>query len=259
MNHPHNNNKIFALVVFLVMLVAGGAQQAQASTSAEAAPQGIFTVSLADAEHAVARALEREGAADIVAADITSTRLGTLYRQGQAIGIDVNTLKFDDPKAGAFSANLYFMKGEDVMSVLPVSGRYEEMIPVPVVRQRLTNSETIEEADLDEVLYPASRLRKGMALSAAEVIGKSPVRIISKGRPIRLGELKAPAILQKGDKVQMRYRTKYMVISTLGEALQDGAQGENIRVRNFESGAVVQAHVASGSEVIVGGTPSLIE
>lgn len=229
-----------------------------ATTPARAEQDGIFTVTLSEAEQTVSRALEKEGAADYASASITSSRLATLYRYNRAIAVDVKTLKFDESKE-QFSANLYFMDGEDVISVLPVSGRYEEMIPLPVARHRMTHNDTVALEDLDEVLYPAARMRKDTALSATDIVGKSPVRAISAGRPIRLSELKAPAVLQKGAKVQMRFHTPYMIISTLGEALEDGAEGERIRVRNFESGAIVQAQVASGSEVYVGKRPFIVE
>ncbi len=220
--------------------------------------EGLFAVSLKEAEDAVARALEKEGAADIVSASITSTRAATIYRHRKAIQIAVKTLKFDE-KAGEFSANLYFTTDEGVMSALPVSGRFEEMVPIPVVRHRMTHGEAIMAEDMDEILYPAARLRKDIALSPKQVIGKSPVRIVSKERPIRLSELKSPPVLQKGDKVQMRFHTPFMAISTLGEAMEEGAQGDSIKVRNYESGAVVVAHIASASEVYVGKRPFLVE
>lgn len=248
-----NNKRIFSGFWFLAAVFC-----LLLSTPARAEEKGIFTVTLSEAEQAVSRALEKEGAADFVSASITSSRLATLYRYNRAIAVDVKTLKYE---AGdeRFSANLYFLDGDDVISVLPVSGRYQEMIPLPVARHRMTHGETITMEDLDEILYPASRMRKGTALSAADIVGKSPVRIISEGRPIRLSELKAPTVLQKGAKVQMRFHTPFMIISTLGEAMEDGAEGERIRVRNFESGTIVQAQVTSGSEVLVGNRSYIIE
>lgn len=238
------------------LLVAGFFLLAAAPAKAE--QDGIFTVTLNEAEQAVSRALEKDGAADFVSASITSSRLETLYRYDRALTVDVKTLKYE-AKEERFSANLYFLDGEDVISVLPVSGRYQEMIPLPVTRHRMTHGETIVMEDLDEILYPAARMRKDTALSAADIVGKSPVRAISAGRPIRLSELKAPTVLQKGAKVQMRFHTPFMIISTLGEALEDGAEGERIRVRNFESGTIVQAQVTSGSEVLVGNRSYIVE
>lgn len=220
--------------------------------------EGIFTVTVEDAEKAVAKALEEKGAAEIVASHITSSRNGVLYRYGKALEVGVKTLKFtpDDQK---FSANLYFVSDGEVMSVTPVSGRYEEMVALPVARNRLMRGNVITEDDLEEITYPISRLQSNMAQSADQIIGKTPQRAVSKGRPIRISELKAPSILQKGTKVQMRFLTPYMVISTVGEALEDGAKGESIRVKNFDSGKIVAAQIASSSEVVVSSTPFRIE
>ncbi len=251
-----HNKKIWVLLLLAGAFAAP--QHSQATTSQPLKEDGIFTITVEEAEEAVARALEKEGVADMISAKITNTRPGVLYRHNHALGVEVKTLKFEERDAH-FSANLYYVSNGEVMSVAAVSGRYEEMIALPVARHRLHRDDEIAAGDLDEIAYPISRLRKDTIVSAKQIIGKTPLRIVSKGRPIRLSELKAPNMLQKGARVQMRFLTPFMMISTTGEAMEDGAEGDSIKVRNFESGTIIEARVHSESEVVVGNAPFRVE
>jgi flagella basal body P-ring formation protein FlgA len=217
----------------------------------DAASNALFAVSVEEGEQAVARALEEEGVAQTIAARITSVSSDALYRSDQPLHVEVRTLKHDTASQ-RFSANLLFLNGEEVVSAVPVSGRFEEMVLISVARQRITRGQVITEDDLEELAYPASRMRKDTVLAMEDMIGKMPRRTISQGRPVRLSELGSPRVLKKGAEVRMRYATPYMSISALGEAMEDGAEGERVRIRNLSSGAVVEAQIASESEVWVG-------
>lgn len=252
--------KHYKKIWVLLLLLTGVFVAPQHSLAAPSLPaeDGVFTVTVEEAEEALARALEAEGAADMVSAKITNTRPGVLFRHKHALGVEVKTLKFEE-RDGHFSANVYFISNDEVMSVAAVSGRYEEMIALPVARHRLHRGDEIVADDLDEIAYPISRLRKDTIVSAKQIIGKTPLRIVSKGRPIRLSELKTPNVLSKGARVQMRFLTPFMIISTTGEAMEDGAEGDSIKVRNFESGTIVEARIHSESEVVVGNAPFRVE
>lgn len=256
MKKHHNKKRMLSVSLSLLLMAA--ASPASAAEGAALISNGVFTVTVDEAEDALARAIEQEGTADMVAATITNTRSNVLYRYDNALQTEVKTLKINDHD-GRFSANLYFVSGDEVISAAPVSGRYEEMVMVPTARQRLRNGDIIAANDLEDISYPVSKLRKDTVMDAAELIGKTPERVISDGRPIRMAELQTPSILEKGATVQMRYKTPYMTISTAGEALEDGAEGDTIKVRNVESSKIVEARIQSAEEVIVSNTPIRVE
>ncbi len=213
-------------------------------------------VTLQEAEKAVGAAIVADGLAEIADATITSTRLPVLYRAPRPVTLEIRTLKAgEDSKA--WSAHLYVMDGEDVITALPLSGRFEELTMVPVLRQRVHRGDTIEQSDIDYQPQPVARLRKDTVLNPKEMIGLTPARIISAGRPVRNSELQQPAVLEKGANVTMQFDSPFMTIRTVGEAMEAGALGELIRVKNHDSGVTVQARITSPDTVTVGGRESI--
>ena len=212
----------------------------------------LFSVSLKEAEASAAAALIAEGVADSLKADIISTRAPFLYQYKQPLEVQVRTLKHDAAER-SWSANLLFAHEGEVISAMPVSGRYEETTRVPVLSQRLTHGEMIAESHVEMKVFPASKVRQDVVLDSKQLVGTTPRRTISINRPIRLDEVQQPDVVQKGSLLKMTYQTPYMQITTTGEALQNGAAGQAIRIRNSDSNAIVYGTVISAEEVQVNG------
>jgi flagella basal body P-ring formation protein FlgA len=215
----------------------------------------LFSVTLDEAEASVAAALIAEGVADDVKVEIVSTRQPLLYQYKQPLEVRVKSLKTEE--AGrTWSGNLLFVAKGEVVSAMPVSGRYDEVERLPVLSQRIAHGETITAEHVVMKPFPRSRIRPGMVTDEKELIGKTPRRTISVNRPIRADEVQAPDVLQKGSMVKMLYQTPYMEISTLGEALEGGAVGQSVRVRNRDSGMTIYGTVLSADEVQVSAQPA---
>ena len=90
------------------------------------------------------------------------------------------------------------------------------------------------------------------------MLGQSPRSIISAQRAIRANELTQPVVIKKGEAVEMSFTTKYMHIKTTGIALEDGAKGASIRVKNEKSGKAVSARVEDAGKVEVNGSGAAI-
>ncbi|MFO1241936.1 MAG: flagellar basal body P-ring formation chaperone FlgA [Rickettsiales bacterium] len=217
-----------------------------------------FQFTLDDAEEALSGMLQEQGIADHIKATVGSARNPILYKYGKPFSVAIKTLKFDADKR-TFSANLFFMDSGDVLSAKPISGSYTEMVEVPMLKQSLSKGQEITEDNIYTKLLPTSRLRADTVTDSETLIGKTPRRAISDNRPIRKLELMSPSIMEKGSVVTMRYQTPFMTISTTGEALQPGSEGDMIRVKNTESNITVSAKVISDSEVLVGAQPSQIQ
>ncbi len=76
-------------------------------------------------------------------------------------------------------------------------------------------------------------------------------------RPVTADQVLAPSFLQqaeavrKGERVMISARAGSTVVRVSGEALSDGAEGQQIRVRNQTSGRVVKARVIGPGQVQV--------
>ncbi|NET71303.1 MAG: flagellar basal body P-ring formation protein FlgA [Sphaerospermopsis sp. SIO1G2] len=207
-----------------------------------------FQLMLEDVETAVSEALASNGVADHVKASVTSTRAPLLYAGHELVAVELAGLDYDERRR-AWSANMLIVKDHDVVKAHPISGRYQEQRPLPVLVRRVQHGHILEEGDIEMRMFSVTSLRNTTITDSAEMVGKTPVRMISKGRPIRRSEVKIPDVMSDGTTVHMRYHSPFIEITTMGEALESGGIGDYVRVRNLDSQEVIRAQIISANEV----------
>lgn len=213
------------------------------SQQSATSPEKSYQLYAKDIEAAISTALVQAGAGEKISAQVVGRRSLPLYESEAAVSVQIKTLRFDD-KATSWSANLLFMNGKgEVQSAMPVSGRYQEMVEIPVLRLAVNANDVIKESDVATMDYPLSRTRKDMVLDKTTLIGKSPRRVISANRPIREEEIAPPKVVRKDEMVRIRYASGPLIIETNGQALDAGSVGDIVRVRNIDTKKLVQAKV----------------
>lgn len=238
-----------ALMLAAQAFAAAPPADATAPVKASAAP--MFQLSYADAEQAVSLALVEKGAGAKIAAMITGRQSGRpLYSYNKPTAINVRGLQFD-PKTREWKASLLFVAGGNVISALPASGRYDQIIEVPVLKRTVVHGDVIGQQDIELRDFPVGQTRTDTITDLSDLIGRSPVRGISQGRPVRASEVETPAVIKKNAIVQMRYVMPGMEITATGQTLKEGAKGDVIMVKNTASHRVVRAVVADASTVDV--------
>ena len=228
-------NRPYFLALWVALFLIGAIDIAH---SEEVAPS--YKVTSDEVESIAAAALEEMGAGENIAASLVGRYQRVLYRHASPFNVELNVSDYD-ARAMRWHGDLIILSNDEEVESIPLSGRYEALIEVPVLTRRLHRSDIIEEADLEWVAVPEHRLRKDVLMSAEELIGKAPRRVISEGRPIREAEIENPIITAKGDIVQVIYTTPFMELRTIGMALEEGAKGDHIRIRNSESDIVIHA------------------
>ncbi|MBQ5949778.1 flagellar basal body P-ring formation protein FlgA [Massilia sp. ST3] len=83
----------------------------------------------------------------------------------------------------------------------------------------------------------------------ALALGQSSRRSLRAGEILRASQLTAPVVVKRGDQVIMVARHEGIEVSMAGEALDAGARGAIVRVRNAASGQVVRMRVAGAGTV----------
>lgn len=215
-----------------------------------------FEISTKDLEHAAAILLQEQNLAEQIRASVLPSGTPIFYRADHPITLKLVGMQVDTA-AKRWQANAHIIADGKTERVTPVSGRYDELIAVPVLRRQITNRDVIEAADLETQMIASSKLRQDIITEESGLIGHSARRIISAGRAIRAGEVMTPMVITKGANIEMLYRTPYIAIRTSGEALEDGAAGTVIRVKNVDSGRAVSAKVLSANRVEVTPTQSM--
>jgi flagella basal body P-ring formation protein FlgA len=92
----------------------------------------------------------------------------------------------------------------------------------------------------------------GAVTTIAEAVGKEAKVTLYPGRPILLGQLGAPALVERNGLVRMNYVRGPLRIVTDGRALDRAGVGEPVRVMNLASKQTVTGVVAPDGSVEVG-------
>ncbi len=149
---------------------------------------------------------------------------------------------------GRFEANIW---SEPQETIFTASGRFQEVIDVPIPVRDIAPGEIIAEHDLSWQSYPKSRIRRSQITDMRELIGKEAARRIQEDRLISARDVQAPRLVIKGQQATVTFRHPYMELSTTGQVLEDGAAGDTVRVRNINSSSVVTATVMADGNLVI--------
>lgn len=92
----------------------------------------------------------------------------------------------------------------------------------------------------------------GALSDVAQAIGMEARINLYPGRPIRPGDLRPPAIVERNEIVSLRYNHGGLLVMTEGRALDRAAEGEALRVINLASRQTVTATAIGPGLVTVG-------
>jgi flagella basal body P-ring formation protein FlgA len=122
--------------------------------------------------------------------------------------------------------------------------------PVLVLTRSVKRGETLKESDF--AVRPLRVGRAGIYASRfSEAAGRTLRKNLSQGEAVPLNLLVAVPIIEKGKVVTIVVRSGGVTVRAQGEALESGALGDVIDVRNLAGRAVVKAVVAAEDTVEV--------
>jgi flagella basal body P-ring formation protein FlgA len=205
---------------------------------------------------AVKSQLESEQLAENLSVTLTAPKNRILYQYTKPITLKLHAVSIA-PSNRAWQAQAYIISNNATIAVIPVSGRYEAIQRVPVLSHNLSRDDVITVADIDFIEMPARRMPNSTVLDAQSLIGFSPKNRISSKRPIRAHEITKPRLITKKGQVELIYSSNYITIRGVGQALEDGAQGDLIRIKNIDSGRAITARVIGQNKAEVNLTKAL--
>ncbi|MFW5858099.1 MAG: flagellar basal body P-ring formation chaperone FlgA, partial [Planctomycetota bacterium] len=128
----------------------------------------------------------------------------------------------------------------------------EATLPVVMPRRPLDRGHLI---GADDVFLEQAPLRQGARAYSRldEVVGKRTRSSLRPGTPIRVGSIEVPPLVHRGQAVTVSAQVGRLVVRHRGEALQTGAAGDVIMVRNLNSRRQYPARVEpDGRMALVG-------
>jgi flagella basal body P-ring formation protein FlgA len=92
-----------------------------------------------------------------------------------------------------------------------------------------------------------------LAMASGDIVGMAAARTLLPGQSIPMASVAPPRALRAGAPVKMLYVDGGLTITASGSALQDGAVGQLVKVRNDDSGVTVSGRVRGDGSVLVNG------
>jgi flagella basal body P-ring formation protein FlgA len=138
-----------------------------------------------------------------------------------------------------------------------VTGRFYPLLRVPVLVRPVARGDVIHRRDVDWVQVREHRLRADVATTLEQVLGLSPRRPVRAGQPLRTADLLPPVLVAKGSLVLITLRRGNMTLTAKGRALDSGARGDVVRLRNVHSQKLLEAQVTGPAQVEIADPPAV--
>jgi flagella basal body P-ring formation protein FlgA len=134
---------------------------------------------------------------------------------------------------------------------LYLPARVKRLETVVIAKHELMRGQPLRRSDLTLEQHDVGRLRRGYFVDLQRVIGQIPERNLPRGRVLSPKQLKAPDAIARGSEVSIVASIHGIQARMKGLALDNGALGERIRVKNLSSNKELEARITSAGTVQV--------
>ncbi|ASQ46117.1 flagellar basal body P-ring formation chaperone FlgA [Legionella clemsonensis] len=139
------------------------------------------------------------------------------------------------------------------------NNRWTLFVPVKIIVQKLVvtakhpliKGTLITEDDLETQEIDISQLKQGYFNKVSDVINQICKTNIAQGGVITPHLLRAEPLVHKGERIAIQALSENFSVSMEGIALNDGADGDLIRVKNLSSKKIIEAQVSAKRQVRV--------
>jgi len=207
-------------------------------------------ISREEIEDTILAALSKYGAEKSMSVEL-SNRLMRLYVPTGALAqVGVEDISYE-PRTGRFSAIIKAPANDPRAERNRVTGRLHEITEIPVLVRRMLKKEVITKRDIKWVRTRNDRIRRGTVLELDELIGMAVKRGLRADRPIQTSAIQRPILVAKGSLVTIILKAPKMTLTARGKSLDNGADGDTVRITNSQSKKVIEAEVTGTARVAV--------
>lgn len=132
-----------------------------------------------------------------------------------------------------------------------VPGRVSVQRPVVVMAASRPRGALLSESDLAMEHRDLGALPAGYVTDPAELVGKELRRPVQARAVVLPGMARAPELVRRGERVTLQAAAGGIAVHSEGEALNAGALGERVRVRNLSTRRVVEGTVGGDGLVLL--------
>lgn len=164
--------------------------------------------------------------------------------------VAVRDLVWDD-RLRRFSATIEAPAGAPDAARTRIAGRVFTTISVPMLTRGISRGDIIGEGDVEWAETRVETMRRDALTDIADVVGKSARQTLRPGLPLTANDVQRPVLVAKGALVTMVLKMPQMSLTSQGRAIQNGAEGEMIRITNTQSNMTVEGRVEGPNLVSV--------
>jgi flagella basal body P-ring formation protein FlgA len=155
------------------------------------------------------------------------------------------------PINGAFSLKMAVcVDGKDV-GRLTLSGWVNRYEPVVCTTRYISRGEILSNDDIVLKKINISKAPARLVRVAANAVGKQVKSSLKAGGVVRHNLLESPPMIEKGSQVKILATSGGIQVTTIGIAMDEGREGDQIKVENIASKKLIVGRVASRSTVEV--------
>ena len=123
--------------------------------------------------------------------------------------------------------------------------------PIVISTRPLKRHSVLQSSDVHLIERDVGLLGQGYLTDLNQVIGHKLTRTLISDQVVSPAAIAQAELVRRGDQVMISAAGSRMSVRMSGEALSDGAQGVQIRVRNLSSGRIIKARVVAPGQVEV--------
>jgi len=132
------------------------------------------------------------------------------------------------------------------------AGGEAKNLPVPNIT--IYPGDKIKDDWLVERDFSANAISMRIVVDRREgLVGKIARRTLLPGVPVPVTAVSEPRLVTNGEKVKMVYTEGGLTITAYGSALQAGAAGDVVTVRNLDSGLTISGIVQTDGSILING------
>ena len=207
-------------------------------------------IDMGEIEIALRRALTRQGLSKRHKIELFNREIRVFAAIDAKQPYEIGNVRFD---AGSvrFTASLIVFDNSEVQRIVGLNGRAFTIVEIPVLTQSMRPGEVIQRGNVEWIGIRADAVDRNAVVDLAEVVGQTPRHRLHAGTPIRRGDVRPPVVVAKGSIVTLELRTRRMTLIARVKAVENGAKGQTIRLRNTRSKRTLEGVVVGPGRVVV--------
>jgi flagella basal body P-ring formation protein FlgA len=207
-------------------------------------------IKVEEIEEQITRELVDSGMRPDMRAEL-SNRLLRLYVPAEsAAAVAVEDVSFD-ARTQRFQAVVSAPANDPRAQRVRVVGQAVTSTDVPVLARPLRSGDVIGERDVRWMKVRSDRLPRDAITDAKDLIGRTPRQGLRADVPVLAQEVRLPILVERNGLVTIVYKRPNMTLTAQGRALDEGGDGETVRVANTATKTVLEGEVSGPSTVVV--------